>query len=136
MDDFFREVEIAVETNTQPDIEEFFGRVFWWGMGIGVLQYAYSAVMVGKWNATLGKMALGIRVRRPDGSPATWREALLRPLLPTVGSWANTVPGVGLLSLLDYLWMLWDKQKQTIHDKIASTIVVTKDSPVRHEGRG
>jgi len=31
---------------------------------------------------------------------------------------------ISLASLVDDLWMLWDKQKQTLHDKIASTIVV------------
>ncbi len=31
---------------------------------------------------------------------------------------------ISLASLLDDLWMLWDKQKQTLHDKIAGTIVV------------
>jgi uncharacterized RDD family membrane protein YckC len=129
MDDVFREFQVAVETNTQPDVSGFFGTVIWWGVGIGLLSYAYHAVMVGRWNATLGKMALGLRVRRDDGAPAGWKEALLRPLLPSLGSWANTVPGVGLLSLLDYLWMLWDSQKQTLHDKVASTIVVLKDSP-------
>ncbi len=131
MDDVLRELETTVETNTQPDISGYFGTVFWWSIAVGLLSYAYNAVMVGRWNATLGKMALGLRVRRDDGSPAGWKEALLRPLLPSLGSWANTVPGVGLLTLLDYLWMLWDSQKQTIHDKVASTIVVLKDSPMR-----
>ena len=80
--------------------------------------------MIGKWNATVGKFALSIRVRRDDGSPAGWREALLRPLLQLGLNVVNGVGGVGILGLLDYLWMLWDRQKQTLHDKIAGTIVV------------
>jgi len=33
--------------------------------------------------------------------------------------------GVGLVLLpLDYLWPLWDKRRQTLHDKFAGTIVV------------
>jgi len=35
--------------------------------------YLYAFVMIGKWNATLGKFAVGIRVRKADGSSAGWR---------------------------------------------------------------
>ena len=66
---------------------------------------------------------MSIRVRRLDGSPAGWREAALRPVLETVISLLRAST-LGLLSLVDYLWMLWDKQKQTLHDKLAGTIVV------------
>jgi uncharacterized RDD family membrane protein YckC len=31
----------------------------------------------------------------------------------------------GLVGALGWLWMLWDPQKQAIHDKIAGTIVTT-----------
>jgi uncharacterized RDD family membrane protein YckC len=30
----------------------------------------------------------------------------------------------GAICLLGYLWMIWDKEKQTWHDKIAGTVVV------------
>ena len=29
-----------------------------------------------------------------------------------------------VLGILDPLWMIWDQQKQTLHDKLASTYVV------------
>ena len=86
----------------------------------------YHVLMIGRWNATVGKFALGIPVRKTDGTEAGWREAALRPLLQLGISLLNLVPGVGLLSILDYLWMLWDDRKQTLHDKIAGTIVVAK----------
>lgn len=31
---------------------------------------------------------------------------------------------IGIATLLDYLWPLWDGQKQALHDKIADTLVV------------
>ncbi len=36
---------------------------------------------------------------------------------------------LGLVWLLDMLWPLWDKKKQTLHDKVVHTIVlrVTRD---------
>lgn len=98
--------------------------VLGWAIALGALRYAYEVIMIGKWNATVGKFALSIRVRRDDGSPAGWREALLRPLLQLGLNVVNGIGGVGILGLLDYLWMLWDRQKQTLHDKIAGTIVV------------
>jgi uncharacterized RDD family membrane protein YckC len=96
-----------------------------WTVLILAIGYVYQLVMIGLWGATVGKFATGIRVRRLDGTPAGWREAALRPVLETVISLLRAST-LGLLSLVDYLWMLWDKQKQTLHDKLAGTIVVKK----------
>lgn len=35
----------------------------------------------------------------------------------------------GFICYLGYLWMLWDKRKQTWHDKIVGTVVVKGDIP-------
>jgi uncharacterized RDD family membrane protein YckC len=58
------------------------------------------------------------------GAVAGWREALLRPLLQLIVGVASFVPGARLITLLDDLWMVWDKQSQTLHDKVANTIVI------------
>ena len=102
------------------DFGQVSGELIGWALVLQFVRYVYELVMIGQWNATVGKFAVGIRVRQTDGSPATWREAALRPLLELVIG----VLRISLASLLDDLWMLWDKQKQTLHDKIASTIVV------------
>ena len=104
------------------DFAQFSGELLGWALVLQFVRYAYEFVMIGQWNATVGKFAVGIRVRRMDGSPATWREAALRPLLELVIG----VLRIGIVTLVDDLWMLWDKQKQTLHDKVASTIVVKK----------
>jgi uncharacterized RDD family membrane protein YckC len=96
-----------------------------WTVLILAIGYVYQLVMIGIWGATVGKFATGIRVRKVDGTPAGWREAALRPVLETVISLLRAST-LGLLTLVDYLWMLWDKQKQTLHDKLAGTIVVEK----------
>ena len=31
---------------------------------------------------------------------------------------------LGLYSVADYLWPLWDKNNQTLHDKMGKTVVV------------
>ena len=102
------------------DFAQVSGELIGWALVLQFVRYVYELVMIGQWNATVGKFAVGIRVRQTDGSPATWREAALRPLLELVIG----VLRLSLVSLLDDLWMLWDKQKQTLHDKIAGTIVV------------
>jgi uncharacterized RDD family membrane protein YckC len=69
---------------------------------------------------TLGKRALGIRVIDFNaGGPIGYGRGLLR----TIGRYLS-----GIVFLLGYLWMLWDREKQTWHDKIAGTVVVPVDA--------
>lgn len=79
--------------------------------------------------ATPGKLALGLRVRlreRPGrmglGTVAVrWLAQFgvgVVNLVPLVGGL------VGLYSILDSLWPLWDSKKQALHDKAAKTNVV------------
>jgi uncharacterized RDD family membrane protein YckC len=122
------EINRAIQENGTFDstawATRYAGRFTGTALLLGALTYLYQAVMIGQWNATVGKFALRLRVRKPDGTPAGWREALLRPLLQVGASVVGVLVPIGPLSLIDYLWMLWDKQKQTLHDKVASTVVV------------
>jgi uncharacterized RDD family membrane protein YckC len=69
---------------------------------------------------TLGKMALGIRVIDfNSGGPIGYGRGALR--------WVGRILSQ-LVCFLGYLWMLWDKEKQTWHDKIATTVVVPVES--------
>ncbi len=71
---------------------------------------------------TLGKRALGIRVRLRDvDARPGWLAASLRWGLFTAG---NLVGGIAFL-LVDYLWPFWDRPyRQALHDKAARTVVV------------
>ena len=40
------------------------------------------------------------------------------------GSWATVTVILGVVWLLDMLFPLWDKKRQTLHDKIAKTVVL------------
>jgi uncharacterized RDD family membrane protein YckC len=106
---------------SDADMADLYRIAIRWGVFYVAVNFVYQFVMIGLWGATVGKFALGLRVRRDDGSEVTWREAGLRPILQTA---TGVIPGAGIVGLLDYLWMLWDKQKQCLHDKVASTIVV------------
>jgi uncharacterized RDD family membrane protein YckC len=69
---------------------------------------------------TLGKMALGIRVIDfPRDGPIGYERALIRYL----GRIVSLIP-----LYLGYLWMLWDTEKQTWHDKMAGAVVVPTSS--------
>lgn len=79
-------------------------------------QPTYEALMFQYKNGqTLGKMALKVRVVRPDGSPMTtgqaWGRAFAKLLL-------------GCISIFDYIPALFTAEKTTIHDLVASTRVV------------
>jgi uncharacterized RDD family membrane protein YckC len=84
------------------------------------------AVFFGYWayfegsesGATPGKHALGIRVRDESGGRASYGQALGRNLMRLI---LGILPIIGLINVL---WPLWDRRKQCLHDKVASTIVV------------
>jgi uncharacterized RDD family membrane protein YckC len=118
------QLDRALQQGTRIDSMSFMTGLAGWSLAIAAVQYLYQALMIGAWGATVGKFAVGVRVRKADGSTATWREAFLRPLLQLALASVSTLAPIGILGLVDYLWMLWDAQKQTLHDKVAGTIVV------------
>lgn len=67
-----------------------------------------------------GKRIAGLRVlRERDGANPGYGTGFLRAFVSAaLGSF------VSILWLLDKLWCIWDRQKQTWHDKIAGTVVV------------
>jgi uncharacterized RDD family membrane protein YckC len=73
---------------------------------------------------TVGKRALGIRVIDAGApGPIGYGRAFVRYLVEIVSA---------VVILLGYLWMLWDREKQTWHDKAARSLVVPESAyPVR-----
>jgi uncharacterized RDD family membrane protein YckC len=76
----------------------------------------YEALLIAYWNGqTIGKKAVGIRVVSAGGGPVPVGMAFVRALMKIIS---------GAALCLGYLWMLWDPNKQTWHDKVAGTYVV------------
>ena len=73
------------------------------------------ALMVWFNGRTLGKMMLRLRVVKKRGGRITILDALLRNVFGYM---------ISQIFLLGYLWALFDKEKQTWHDKMAGTVVV------------
>lgn len=79
------------------------------------LRFLYSGFMLSTRGQTLGKMALSLRVVGPDGgNPSFWRAGLRDTLGKTLSS---------CVCALGFLWMLWDPEQKTWHDKICDTRV-------------
>ena len=83
---------------------------------IGLWAY-YVLLEGGPTGQTIGKKAVGIRVvSMQTGGPIGYGKSFVRTLVRTFLS--------GNICLLGFLWMLWDKEKQTWHDKISDSVVV------------
>jgi uncharacterized RDD family membrane protein YckC len=87
------------------------------GDGLGLLlSLAYYTYLEGSSGQTLGKKALGIRVvDLVGGGPIGFGRAFVR----WIGRFVSA-----LVFFLGYFWMIWDKEKQTWHDKFAGSVVV------------
>jgi len=79
------------------------------------LPVCYHGFMVGKWGASLGKMACGLKVLTPDGQPVTMARAFGRAAAEIVS---------GLTCSIGYLIAAFDDEKRALHDHMATTRVV------------
>jgi len=86
----------------------------------GAAWLVYLVVMIGRFGATLGKMAVGIKVVREDLNPVSYGIAFVREIL--IKSILFII--IFFISWLGYLWITWDNKKQGWHDKIARTLVI------------
>jgi uncharacterized RDD family membrane protein YckC len=87
------------------------------GYGIEFLvSLAYFTYLEGSTGQTLGKKSMQIKVVDTDGGgPIGYGRAAVR--------WFGRILSA-LVIYLGYLWMLWDKDKQCWHDKLANDYVV------------
>jgi uncharacterized RDD family membrane protein YckC len=93
----------------------FFGRSGGSGSNL-LLTILYEALLIALWDGrTIGKLAMGIRVVTADGRPVPVGLSFARAGMKLV---SGAALGLG------YLWMLWDPEKRTWHDKVAQTYVV------------
>jgi uncharacterized RDD family membrane protein YckC len=95
--------------------------------GVIALEFLWEAVAMLVWGRTPGKAILHIRPLQVD------QGRVIPGRLPRGRCWgrAGAYFGIaavgslcGLISLLDDVWCLWDGERQCLHDKLASTIVV------------
>lgn len=91
----------------------------------------YSIMESSPLQATVGKIAVGIRVINYSGERITLLQALLRLVISLPGSVASVLgaslgiqSAVGIIPLISYVMVAFDPKKQGWHDKMSSTYVV------------
>ena len=83
--------------------------------GLLLILAAYGAVMWKLRGTTIGGIVCGLRVARLDGRAIDWPTAVTRAL----GSFLSLfVAGLG------FIWVVFDPERQSWHDKIAGTVMV------------
>ncbi len=98
----------------------------------GLIGLAYFVLLTAAFGATLGKMALGMKVvdaegNKPEFGPIFIREFIVGGLapIPAVVLGQNVGGGLGfLIFIVVVFWVLIDDQRQGLHDKAAKTFVV------------
>jgi uncharacterized RDD family membrane protein YckC len=84
----------------------------------GILGILYFIVLEATQGATLGKMALGLRVVKTDGSPISWADSIIRNLLRIID---------GLFAYLVGAIFIWTSpRKQRLGDRAANTVVIRR----------
>ena len=93
-------------------------RYFGYNIIEAAITVAYFAYMESsKYQATVGKMALGIKVVDAHGMAIPFPKALLRNLSKYLSD---------LIFYIGYLMIIFDDRKQGLHDKIADTFVINQ----------
>ena len=111
----------AIERNPEqfPASEFFssvFGPSFWTQIGLTWIYFVLMTALVG---ATIGKLALSIKVvDKNSGKNLSIGQAILRE---TIGKFLSSI-----VLNLGYIWVAFDGKKQGWHDKIAGSYVVKK----------
>ncbi len=111
-----------------------YGAVVAAGVLTTVAIVAYEALLVANNGQTLGKMALNLKVVKPDRSPVELQGAVMRigpyALINVLGSIIPFLaliafPAVLIVGIVSTVFLFTDAQRQAVWDKIASTIVVS-----------
>ena len=74
----------------------------------------YSTLMVGRYGATVGKMACGLRITTPFGKPGYGR---------AFGRYAAEIVS-GMMFGIGYLMVAFDPERRALHDRMCNTWVI------------
>lgn len=113
---------IALDPNRGIYIENFIKKYkMEAAVGLFLLPLLYFAFLEGLIGASIGKLITGIRVRRKDGGKITLVTAVVRHLGRLLSM---------MIFMLGFLLAFIDGKRQTLHDKIANTMVLKKGTGI------
>jgi len=109
-------IENTIENDpTISKIDTLFGPIYY-GLYIIVSIFYHAILEASKFQGSIGKFALRIRVIKLDGTPEKFARALTRNLMAWV---------LGSLTLgIGHLMAGWNKRRRALHDYVAGTIVI------------
>ncbi len=81
------------------------------------IKVIYTTYFLGKYGATPGKMACGLKVVTADGEPVSYARACGRYFAEILST---------LILLFGYIMAVFDEEKRTLHDRICDTRVIRK----------
>jgi len=117
---------VVVQLVFAPMIQR--GRVDLMMMALGIeylIQMAigatYEGLFVSRMGATPGKMALDLKVVRPDGGPVSLGRAVGRYFAKIVS---------GIILMIGYIMAGFDSEKRALHDMMCDTRVIRVKQPV------
>lgn len=105
-----------LEQSGEPDPAVIAGVLIFYA-AIFVIVFGYKIVMVGKWGATVGKMAVGLKVITADGGKVSYMRATGRAFAEILS---------GMILYIGYIIAGFDDEKRSLHDHICGTRVVFK----------
>jgi uncharacterized RDD family membrane protein YckC len=84
-----------------------------------LVAFLYEVIMIRYFGATVGKMAIGVKVIRTDGSDVGWGVSIGRYFMKIVS---------GMILAIGYIMAGFDDEKRALHDRVCDTRVVYKRS--------
>ncbi|MBD8872618.1 RDD family protein [Rhodanobacter sp. DHB23] len=111
------------------------------GIIVMAIGFTYYVLLEGsKWQATLGKLALGIRVTDMEGHAPGFARCAIRNAVRLLN--AVQIPFIGLIPFFSYIATAWTARKQGWHDMAAKALVLNgrasefKDTSTAPAGNG
>ena len=104
---------IAVAADSRPGYE-FVSIIIFWIVSFA-LNISYVTYFLGKFSATPGKMACGLKVVRPDGEKISYARACGRFFAEMIS---------GMILYIGYIMVAFDGEKRALHDYICDTRVI------------
>jgi len=114
----FAMMAFLASTPSEPPSEETVALYMFAMIGtLGLWVLFYMTWFVGRFGATPGKMLLGIKIVRSDGSPVSYLRAFAR-------FWAHQLSAN--IMYIGFIIALFDEQRRGLHDHICDTRVIEK----------